>query len=86
MRLDLHAINLEFLSAIKGAIQLLRYLAPPPNLEQLQQYPPDSLGYAYAKYITESGFDPEFYRAVTINDDVSYVFMRLRQTHDIWHL
>lgn len=127
MRLDLHAINLEFLSAIKGAIQLLRdpaatesvydiedglrhtqatqhsiefvkrdpsvaaiiaerYLAPPPNLEQLQQYAPDSLGYAYAKYITESGFDPEFYRAVTINDDVSYVFMRLRQTHDIWHL
>jgi ubiquinone biosynthesis protein COQ4 len=63
-----------------------RYLAPSPNLEQLQQCPPDSLGFAYAQYITEAGFDPNFYRTLPIEDDVSYVFMRLRQTHDIWHL
>jgi ubiquinone biosynthesis protein COQ4 len=127
MRLDLHNLNLEFLSTLKGAVSLLRdpsatesvydvedglrqtkaaqlsiefvkrhpdvaaliherYLAPTPNLEQLQCCPPDSLGFVYAKYITESGFDPNFYRILPIEDDISYVFMRLRQTHDIWHL
>lgn len=127
MRLDLHSLNLEFLSTLKGAVSLLRdpsatesvydvedglrhtkaaqlsvefvkrhpdvaaliherYLAPPPNLEQLQCCPPDSLGFVYANYITESGFDPNFYRTLPIEDDISYVFMRLRQTHDIWHL
>jgi ubiquinone biosynthesis protein COQ4 len=127
MRLDLHSLNLEFLSTLKGAVSLLRdpsatesvydvedglrqtkaaqlsiefvkrhpdvaaliqerYLAPLPNLEQLQCCPPDSLGFVYAKYITESGFDPNFYRTLPVEDDISYVFMRLRQTHDIWHL
>jgi ubiquinone biosynthesis protein COQ4 len=127
MPLDLHSLNLEFLSTIKGAVSLLRdpsatesvydvedglrhtkatqlsveyvkrqpgvaalvqerYLAPTPNLDQLQQCPSDSLGFAYAKYITDAGFDPNFYRALPIEDDISYVFMRLRQTHDIWHL
>ncbi len=127
MQLDLHSLNLEFLSTIKGAVSLLRdpsatesvydvedglrhtkatllsveyvkcqpgvlalfnerYLAPTPNLSQLQLCPPDSLGFAYAKYITESGFDPNFYRRLPVEDDVSYLFMRLRQTHDIWHL
>jgi ubiquinone biosynthesis protein COQ4 len=127
MPLDLHSLNLEFLSTIKGAVSLLRdpsatesvydvedglrhtkatllaaeyvkrqpgvlalvqerYLAPVPDLDRLQLCPPDSLGFAYAKYITESGFDPNFYRTVPIEDDVSYIFMRLRQTHDIWHL
>jgi ubiquinone biosynthesis protein COQ4 len=127
MPLNLHSLNLEFLSTIKGAVSLLRdpsatesvydvedglrhtkasqlsveyvkrqpgvaalvqerYLAPTPNLDQLQQCPPDSLGFAYAKYITDAGFDPNFYRELPIEDDISYVFMRLRQTHDIWHL
>jgi ubiquinone biosynthesis protein COQ4 len=127
MPLDLHSLNLEFLSTIKGAVSLLRdpsatesvydvedglrhtkatqlsveyvkrqpgvlalinerYLAPTPDLDQLQHCPPNSLGFAYAKYITDAGFDPNFYRTLPIEDDVSYVFMRLRQTHDIWHL
>ncbi len=63
-----------------------RYLAPAPDLEALLQLPSDSLGYVYAKYITDSGFDPNFYRKVEINDDVSYVLFRLRQTHDLWHI
>ncbi|BAZ13896.1 hypothetical protein NIES4071_57360 [Calothrix sp. NIES-4071] len=63
-----------------------RYLAPPPNIEALLQYPQDSLGYAYAVYIKKSGFDPSFYRTIEVEDDISYVLLRVRQTHDIWHV
>jgi ubiquinone biosynthesis protein COQ4 len=81
-------LSVEFVKRQPGVAALVseRYIAPPPNLEQLQQCPPDSLGFAYAKYITDAGFDPNFYRVLPIEDDVSYIFMRLRQTHDIWHL
>ncbi|NKB17404.1 MAG: hypothetical protein HC770_03760 [Pseudanabaena sp. CRU_2_10] len=27
-----------------------------------------------------------FYRQIEIEDDVSYVLLRMRQTHDIWHI
>jgi ubiquinone biosynthesis protein COQ4 len=63
-----------------------RFVAPSPNLDTLLQYPPESLGYCYAHSLTEAGFDPNFYRAIAIEDDASYLLMRLRQTHDIWHL
>lgn len=63
-----------------------RYLAPTPDVEALLQLPDDSLGYAYATYLREAGFDPAFYRSVAVNDDVTYLFMRMRQTHDIWHV
>ncbi|MGF1932871.1 MAG: Coq4 family protein [Nostoc sp. ChiQUE02] len=63
-----------------------RYIAPSPNIEVLLQYPEDSLGYAYASYIKKSGFDPGFYRQMQVEDDVSYVLLRSRQTHDIWHV
>jgi ubiquinone biosynthesis protein COQ4 len=63
-----------------------RYLAPHPDLGALLELPPNSLGYAYASYLTERGFDPNFYRAIAIEDDMSYLFMRMRQTHDLWHV
>ncbi|AVH70295.1 Coq4 family protein [Nostoc sp. 'Lobaria pulmonaria (5183) cyanobiont'] len=63
-----------------------RYIAPYPNIEVLLQYPEDSLGYAYASYIKKYGFDPSFYRQMQVEDDVSYVLLRSRQTHDIWHV
>jgi ubiquinone biosynthesis protein COQ4 len=63
-----------------------RYLAPHPDLGALLELPADSLGYAYATYLTERGFDPNFYRAIAIEDDATYLFMRMRQTHDLWHV
>ncbi len=81
-----HAV--EFVKQKPGVAALIqeRYIAPSPNLELLLTYPPDSLGYAYASYLTESGFDPNFYRPIEVKDDISYVLLRLRQTHDIWHI
>ncbi len=63
-----------------------RYLAPSVNLEALLELPQESLGYAYASYIKEAGFDPNFYRLVKVEDDISYFLLRMRQTHDIWHI
>ncbi|WP_310422013.1 Coq4 family protein [Chamaesiphon sp. VAR_48_metabat_135_sub] len=63
-----------------------RYLAVAPDIPKLLQYPPDSLGYAYANYIHTAGFDPGFYRPMAVEDDTSYLLLRLRQTHDIWHV
>uniref|UniRef100_B8HY81 Ubiquinone biosynthesis protein n=1 Tax=Cyanothece sp. (strain PCC 7425 / ATCC 29141) TaxID=395961 RepID=B8HY81_CYAP4 len=68
-----------------AAIVEERYLGPAPNLEELLQLPPESLGYAYASKMTAENFDPEFYRKVQITSDASYVLLRVRQTHDIWH-
>jgi ubiquinone biosynthesis protein COQ4 len=62
------------------------YLAPLPDIPTLLQCPPNSLGHAYATYINTSGFDPAFYRSMAIEDDTSYLMLRLRQTHDIWHV
>ncbi len=89
----LHAIEatrlaVEYAKSQPGVAPLFaeRYLAPSPNLEALLQLPPESLGYAYAKYITDAGFDPNFYRKEVVTDDVTYFFMRMRQTHDVWHI
>lgn len=63
-----------------------RYTAPVPDIETLSTYPSDSLGYAFAQYISSAGFDPGFYRRIEIVDDTTYLLFRLRQTHDIWHV
>jgi len=63
-----------------------RYIAPDPDIASLLQYPPDSLGYKYAAGLQAAGFDPNFYRSIVVEDDISYLLLRFRQTHDIWHL
>ncbi|MEM6835831.1 MAG: Coq4 family protein [Cyanobacteria bacterium P01_C01_bin.120] len=69
-----------------AAIFADRYLAKSPDLAALAQLPAGSLGNLYAVYLDESGFDANFYRLITVEDDASYFLMRMRQTHDIWHL
>lgn len=78
----------EFAKSKPGVAELFaeRYFAEPPDIEALLQLPPDSLGHTYATYIQQYGFDPNFYRKVKIEDDVTYMFARMRQTHDIWHV
>jgi ubiquinone biosynthesis protein COQ4 len=69
-----------------AALAAEKYLAPLPDIPQLLQCPVGSLGHAYATYIDTSGFDPAFYRSLEIEDDTSYLLLRLRQTHDLWHV
>jgi ubiquinone biosynthesis protein Coq4 len=81
-------VSIDFILAQPGMEQMAQeqYLAPEPDVEQLLQCPENSLGYQYASYLTASGFDPHFYRDLAIQDHMSYLFMRRRQTHDIWHI
>jgi ubiquinone biosynthesis protein Coq4 len=76
-----------YLKSIPEVAQLIaeRYIAPTPNLQELLTLPKDSLGYVYSSHLTEANFDPEFYRKVVIQDDFTYIALRVRQTHDIWH-
>ena len=81
-------LSIEYIKSQPGVMALVnaRYLAPTPNLEALLQYPEGTLGYAYATYLKEYGFDANFYRSLEVDDDTSYLFLRRRQTHDIWHI
>jgi ubiquinone biosynthesis protein COQ4 len=81
-------LAVEFVKSKPEVAELFqeRYLAPSVNLDALLQLPEASLGYAYATYIKDAGFDPNFYRLVKVEDDISYFLLRMRQTHDIWHI
>lgn len=69
-----------------AALAKERYVASPPDLTKLMTCPANSLGYAFAQYISSSGFDPGFYRKIDVVDDETCLLFRLRQTHDIWHV
>ncbi|MEE3717143.1 Coq4 family protein [Tumidithrix elongata RA019] len=81
-------LAVEFVKSKPGVAELFqeRYLAPSVNIEALLQLPQESLGHAYASYIKDSGFDPNFFRPLKVEDDASYFLLRMRQTHDIWHI
>ncbi len=81
-------LSIQFLKEQPGiqAMVTERYLAPPPDLDALLQCPVGSLGHTYATYITSHGFDANFFRSLIVDDDTSYLFLRRRQTHDIWHI
>jgi ubiquinone biosynthesis protein COQ4 len=81
-------LAVDYVKSKSGIAELIskRYTPPRVDIEALLKLPQDSLGYAYASYIQESGFDPNFYRQIDVEDDISYVLLRMRQTHDIWHI
>lgn len=63
-----------------------RYLQPVPDTEALGKLPSDTLGYRYVQHLESHGFDPNYYRKIEVENDIDYVMMRIRQTHDIWHV
>jgi ubiquinone biosynthesis protein COQ4 len=88
IKLKATQIAIEYTKTLPGVIEIVqeRYLAPSPDMAVLAKLEPGSLGYCFAEYIQKTGFDPNYYRALPITDDSSYILTRLRQTHDIWHL
>jgi ubiquinone biosynthesis protein Coq4 len=81
-------LSIQFLLDQPGIQEIVteRYLAPTPDIEALLQCPVGSLGHTYATYITSHGFDANFFRTLSVEDDTSYLFLRRRQTHDLWHI
>jgi ubiquinone biosynthesis protein COQ4 len=81
-------LALEFVKSDPAVDRIIteRYTPPPVDIDALFALPTDSLGHIYAAYIKESNFDPNFYRKISVENDISYMLYRLRQTHDIWHI
>ncbi|KAI9207572.1 ubiquinone biosynthesis protein Coq4 [Polychytrium aggregatum] len=57
------------------------------DLEKLRQYPPNSFGLAYTRFMDQYHFDPDERSPVKYVDDpeLAYVILRYRQVHDFWH-
>jgi ubiquinone biosynthesis protein COQ4 len=59
------------------------------DLDALAALPEGTLGHAYAHFLRSRGLTPEVFDAPpTEHDDprAQYVVMRIRQTHDLWHV
>ena len=84
---DSNKLATEYMKSLPGVQELIaeRYLAATPDIEALLKLPEDSLGYVYAYKMKAANFDPEFYRKIPVLDDTTYLALRIRQTHDIWH-
>lgn len=63
-----------------------RYLPNTPDMKKLIQHPIGSLGHAYASHMEKYNLSTNFYAPLEVKDDLSYLKMRGRQTHDIWHV
>ncbi|MBH8573414.1 hypothetical protein I8752_10380 [Nostocaceae cyanobacterium CENA369] len=63
-----------------------RWLPAPINLDELSKLPEGTLGNVYASEMKAKGFDPYFYKKVPVVDDISYLKMLWRSTHDIYHV
>jgi ubiquinone biosynthesis protein Coq4 len=63
-----------------------KYLAAHYVTDDLAQYAPGSLGYAYYRHLHDNGFDPNFVPIQKVTDDFSYFIRRMGQLHDIWHV
>lgn len=84
----LQGLSLRYVKSDRATAQIIaqRYLSASPCLETLLKLPKDSLGYHYATHLIRLDFDPNFYRPIPVNSDTDYLLLRLRQTHDIWHI
>lgn len=56
------------------------------SLDDLLRLPPESFGHVYAKHMRDNGLDVDFYPPVPGETVDAYIQLRLRQTHDIWHI
>lgn len=56
------------------------------DVADLLRLPADSLGGAYARHMKAYGLRPDFYEEQTPRHRMNYLRMRLRQTHDVWHV
>jgi ubiquinone biosynthesis protein Coq4 len=73
---------------LPGGSEMMDARYPPlqPDLERLAEYPPGSLGNAYATLILKLNYDPEFFRPRSIDSEGQWLTQRIATTHDIHHL
>ena len=75
-----------FADAALDAMWRQRYHPPRYELAELARLPDDTLGGAYARFMLAHDLKPDFYENVAARHKMHYLRLRLRQTHDIWHV
>lgn len=56
------------------------------DIRHLSRLPEGTLGAAYAAHMITNQLDVDFYSKLDVVDDETFIMMRMRQTHDIWHV
>jgi ubiquinone biosynthesis protein Coq4/drug/metabolite transporter (DMT)-like permease len=56
------------------------------DVDALARMPADTLGGAYGRHMKANGLRPDFYEDVKPRHRMHYLRLRMRQTHDIWHV
>ena len=63
-----------------------RYHPPHYEISELAALPEQTLGAVYSKFMLARKLRPDFYEEVKPRHKMHYLRLRLRQTHDIWHV
>jgi ubiquinone biosynthesis protein COQ4 len=74
--------------ALPGGAALMDSRYPPlqPDIDQLIQLPPGTLGRRYAELIRQLGYDPEFFRPRPTDSEERWLTQRIATTHDLHHV
>ena len=74
--------------ALPGGAALMDSRYPPlqPDIDQLIQLPPGTLGRRYAELIRQLGYDPDFFRPRPTDTEERWLTQRIASTHDIHHV
>jgi ubiquinone biosynthesis protein Coq4 len=75
-----------FASSALEAMWNARFRAKPYKIEELAKLPADTLGGAYARHMKANGLRQDYYQDMPPRHRMQYLRLRMRQTHDIWHV
>ena len=56
------------------------------DLQKLYSLPSNTLGYAFAKHMLDRGLKPLKSDVSTADDEVHFLGIHIKETHDIWHV
>ncbi|BAY60132.1 EmrB/QacA family drug resistance transporter [Calothrix brevissima NIES-22] len=85
---EIYQASREYIKSQPEVLQIVqeRYFEPNINLDELLEYPSDSLAYIYATYLKQSELNSEVNSNVNVPDDNRYISLRIRQNHHIHHI
>lgn len=63
-----------------------RFRAERYDVDALARMPADTLGGTYGRHMQRYGLRPDYYEDVAPRHRMHYLRLRIRQTHDIWHV
>jgi ubiquinone biosynthesis protein COQ4 len=57
------------------------------DFDALEKLPDGTLGREYVRFLRDNGIHPDVFTAPDLPDPrAAYIFQRIRQTHDLWHV